>query len=74
VRGEIYVHTCFDLDRTLLNLTHRWVRQGDWKLIAPVNEREQRELYNLRRDPTETNNLLEEYRDEASRLAGLLEK
>ncbi|HVX10977.1 MAG TPA: sulfatase [Pirellulales bacterium] len=74
VRGEIYVHTCVDLDNTRLNLTHRWVRQGDWKLIAPVDEREPPELYNLRRDPTETNNLLEEYRDEASRLAGLLAK
>ncbi|MGH7137064.1 MAG: sulfatase/phosphatase domain-containing protein, partial [Pirellulales bacterium] len=74
VRGEIYVHTCVDLDKTLLNLTHRWVRQGDWKLIAPVDEREPQELYNLRRDPAETSNLLEEYRDEASRLAGLLEK
>lgn len=74
VRGEIYVHTCVDLDKTLLNLTHRWVRQGDWKLIAPVDEREPQELYNLRRDPAETNNLLEEYRDEASRLAGLLIK
>lgn len=74
VRGEIYVHTCVDLDKTLLNLTHRWVRQGDWKLIAPADERAPRELYHLRRDPTETNNLLDEYRDEASRLAGLLEK
>ncbi|HEX7378407.1 MAG TPA: sulfatase [Pirellulales bacterium] len=73
VRGEIYVHTCVDLDKTLLNLTYRWVRQGDWKLIAPVDERATRELYNLRRDPSETNNLFDEYRDEASRLAGLLE-
>jgi uncharacterized sulfatase len=74
VRGEIYVHTCVDLDKTLLNLTHRWVRQGDLKLIAPVDVREPRELYNLRRDPAETNNLLEEYRDEASRLESLLEE
>lgn len=74
VRGEIYVHTCVDLDKTLLNLTYRWVRQGDWKLIAPVDDRAPRELYNLRRDPSETNNLFDEYRDEASRLDGLLEE
>ncbi len=74
VRGEIYVHTCVDLDQTGLNLTHRWVRQGDWKLIAPIGSRQPRELYNLRRDPTEMNNVLDEYRDEASRRATLLEK
>lgn len=74
VRGEIYVHTCVDLDNTLLNLTHRWVRQGDWKLIAPVDERAPPELYDLRRDATETKNVFEEYRDEASRLAALLKK
>lgn len=74
VRGEIYVHTCVDLEQTPLNLTHRWVRQGDWKLIAPVDARQPRELYNLRNDPAETNNKLDEYRDEAGRLATLLEK
>jgi arylsulfatase A-like enzyme len=74
VRGEIYLHTCVDLDKTLLNLTHRWVRQGDWKLIAPADDHRPRELYNLRRDPTETHNLLDENLDEASRLARLLEE
>jgi arylsulfatase A-like enzyme len=74
VRGEIYVHTCVDLDKTLVNLTHRWVRQGDLKLIAPVDSRQPRELYNLRRDPSETNNRIDEYRDEASRLEALLEE
>jgi arylsulfatase A-like enzyme len=74
VCGEIYVHTCIDLDNTILNLTHRWVRHGDLKLIVPVDARQPRELYNLRRDSAETTNLIEEYRDEASRLAALLEK
>jgi arylsulfatase A-like enzyme len=74
VRGEIYVHTCVDLEKTLLNLTHRWARQGDWKLIAPVDAGEPRELYNLRRDPTETRNLIDENPAEARQLASLLEK
>lgn len=74
VRGEIYLHTCLDLDKTLLNLTHRWARQGDWKLIAPVDENQPRELYNLRRDPTETKNVLDQHGYEAGRLTALLTK
>jgi hypothetical protein len=57
-----------------ISVTHRWVRPGDLKLIAPVDSRESRELYSLRREPSETVNLIEEYRDEASRLESLLKE
>ena len=33
VFGEIYLHTAVDLDHPVLNLTHRWVRAGDWKWV-----------------------------------------
>lgn len=52
VFGDLYVHTAVDLDKPALNLTHRWVRRGDWKLILPVTGRP--ELYDVRKDPFET--------------------
>ncbi|HZT78974.1 MAG TPA: sulfatase [Gemmataceae bacterium] len=55
VFGEIYLHTAVDLDRPALNLTHRWVRQGDWKLIV-TEKKDAPELYNLARDPFEKDN------------------
>src|SRR5262249_27825911 len=57
VFGEIYLHTAVNLDKPALNLTHRWVRQGDWKLIQPEDPKAGPELYNLAKDPFETKNL-----------------
>ncbi|MBI2947250.1 MAG: sulfatase-like hydrolase/transferase [Verrucomicrobia bacterium] len=57
VFGEIYLHTSVNLDQPALNLTHRWIREGDWKLIIdPAGDRLP-ELYNLEKDPTEMVNL-----------------
>jgi uncharacterized sulfatase len=55
VFGEIYEHTAIDLEKPAVNLTHRWVRRGDWKLIVPVKGAA--ELYDLERDPTERKDL-----------------
>lgn len=52
----------------------RWssaVRSGDWKLIE-FHDNGSRELYNLREDPGETRNLLDEAPDRAAQLAALL--
>ena len=57
VFGEIFVHTAFDIDRPALNLTHRWIRRGDWKLISFDAEKKPAELYNLRQDPFEEKDL-----------------
>jgi arylsulfatase A-like enzyme len=55
VYGDIYVHTAVDVERPSLNLTHRWTRRGDWKLILPVGGKA--ELYDVRSDPFETRDL-----------------
>ncbi|HEX7900040.1 MAG TPA: sulfatase-like hydrolase/transferase [Planctomycetota bacterium] len=52
VFGDLYTHTAVDLEKPALNLTHRWVRRGDWKLILPVAG--PAELYDVRSDPFET--------------------
>ena len=57
VFGEIFTHTAVDLERPALNLTHRWVRRGEWKLITFDAEGKPPELYDLRRDPMEQSNL-----------------
>ncbi len=55
VFGDLYVHTSKDVDRPALNLTHRWVREKDWKLIVPQEGRP--ELYQVERDPHEVKDL-----------------
>jgi uncharacterized sulfatase len=57
VFGEIFVHTAVDIERPALNLTHRWLRRGDWKLITFDADRKSPELYDLRRDPFEEHDL-----------------
>jgi arylsulfatase A-like enzyme len=56
VFGEIYVHTALKLDDPVANLTHRWVRQGNWKLIESAKGAVP-ELYDLAADPGEKTNL-----------------
>jgi uncharacterized sulfatase len=53
VFGEIYLHTAVDLARPALNLTHRWVRAGDWKLISFEDSPTPPELYDVKADPFE---------------------
>src|SRR5262249_60756687 len=50
VFGEIYVHTATMIGRPDLDVTHRWMREGDWKLIVQLREKGP-ELYNLAKDP-----------------------
>lgn len=57
VLGEMYVHTAVSLDRPRLNLTYRWVREGEWKLIEPVLDQGPPELYRVALDPNEERNL-----------------
>jgi uncharacterized sulfatase len=55
VFGDLYLHTAKDVERPSLNLTHRWVREGDWKLIVPQEGKP--ELYRVATDTHETKDL-----------------
>ena len=57
VFGEIYYHTSVDLDNPNVNVTHKWARKGDWKIILNVYDDGKAELYNLADDPMELSNL-----------------
>lgn len=57
VFGEIYYHDAIDLDDPSVNVTHRWARKGDWKLIVNDCDNGSAELYDLKNDAKELNNL-----------------
>jgi uncharacterized sulfatase len=50
--GEIYTHTASNIQQPNLDVTHRWAREGDWKLIQHLREKKA-ELFNLADDPYE---------------------
>jgi arylsulfatase A-like enzyme len=50
--GEIYTHTASNIHQPNLDVTHRWAREGDWKLIQHLREKKA-ELFNLADDPYE---------------------
>src|SRR5204863_484206 len=72
VFGEIHVHTAVNIDDPRTSVTHRWVREGDWKLIVPVDAKEPTELYNVAADAAETKNLAAQNPDRVTRLTKLL--
>jgi arylsulfatase A-like enzyme len=73
VFGEIFLHTATDLDRPGLNLTHLWMREGDWKLILN-KEDDSVELFDLKKDPFEKSNLAPQEPRRASRMNKTLAK
>lgn len=36
VYGELYLHTASKLGDPIIDMTYKWVRKGDWKLIMPT--------------------------------------
>jgi uncharacterized sulfatase len=66
--GEIYLHDCVKVGEPKLSVTHRWVREGKWKLIVPTDHGKPAELYDLDADPHEKTNLAAR---EADRTAAL---
>ena len=74
VFGEIFTHTAVDLDEPALNLTHRWVRRGDRKLITFDAEKKPPELYDLRTDRHEERNLSPQHAAEVDALRKLIEQ
>lgn len=74
VFGEMFTHDAVDIERPDLSATHQWVRQGDWKLILPVDSSDDLELYHLAPDPFETVDLASKRPEKVRALRALLER
>lgn len=74
VFGEIYTHTSTNLKMPQLDVTHRWVREGNWKLIVHLTDKKQIELFNLANDPHERTNLAEKEPERVRGLRRLLDR
>ena len=76
--GACYLHNAVDIHKPSANLTHRWLINGNWKLILPhkpnTNAAAEPELYNLTKDPHEHQNLAKTKPGQAKRLAKRLNK
>lgn len=65
--GEIFDHDVADIDRPAASLQFRWTVDEKWKLILPHGEAKP-ELYEIRTDPWEKNNVAGEHPDVVSDL------
>ena len=67
VFGENYPYHAAKLGDPASQLTERWVRKGNWKLVDPADPSESSRLYNLSLDPNEMLNLVNNPRSGKSR-------
>lgn len=74
VYGEIFLHTAKDIDKPALNLTHRWIRQGDWKLILSEDGKPAAELFNVAQDPHEKKDLTAQEPERVKTLTKVLDE
>jgi arylsulfatase A-like enzyme len=75
--GEIYEHDVSDITRPATSLRHRWIIDGEWKLIVPHTARVPdgvTELYHLSQDPDELRNLAESKPDRVEALRKSLDQ
>lgn len=55
--GEVFTHDMVDIAHPEKSLLYRWVVEGDYKLILPVDPAEKAELFDVKADPMEEKNL-----------------
>lgn len=74
--GGTFTHEAVDVHNPAANLMYRWTIEGWWKLILPHRANVPEggpELYDLRNDPHETRNLVDQYPKVFQRLSDRIE-
>jgi uncharacterized sulfatase len=68
--GEVFEHNAKDIRKPAANLQYRWMISGQWKVIVPhsPNVMGPPELYDLKNDPHETQNLADKHTNTVSEL------
>lgn len=72
--GEIYAHDIPDFRHPEQGLFYRWVIEGEWKLIVPTGQEageygpQKPALFNLKSDPEEQTNVIDQHPDVAKKL------
>lgn len=74
VFGEIFAHDVADVDNPSRSLLYRYVVQGRWKLIVPVDAKSKSELYDVVADPAEQRNLASQHADRLVALRAVLDQ
>jgi arylsulfatase A-like enzyme len=65
--GEIYEHDVADIDKPRASLLFRWCVTDEWKLILPITSGGP-ELYRIRTDPWEKQNVADKHPDAVAEL------
>ena len=85
IYGESFAHDIADLKNPEASLLYRWVIQGHWKLLLTYDGKVGRytsshprtekrpQLYNLKKDPTEENNLAKDNSERVAKLASMID-
>lgn len=73
--GEVFEHNAVDIHKPAANLQYRWVVSDNWKLIVPhePNVMRKPELYDLSKDPTETEDLAAKHPERVTELTKKLD-
>ena len=74
--GEVFTHDYVDVASPASSLRHRWIIDGDWKLIVPAPQNEPKraaELFHLADDPEEKSDRIAAEPERAARMREALD-
>jgi uncharacterized sulfatase len=70
--GEIFQHDIVSMENPVDSLMHRWVIEGEWKLIEDYPDTSSVQLYHVTEDPEETAECSGQHPERVARLKRLL--
>ena len=71
--GAVFSHNAVSIDDPSKNLEYGWLIEKDWKLIAPWIPNEPVRLFDLKKDPSEDNNLAKTHPEKVQEMRSRLD-